>query len=89
MIEGAVKWSSDGGSKISDKIRSTSADYLLENDDLALWMEERCVREGEAKAGDLYVSFADWKRDRGEHACSQTAWGQRMVMLPGITKRVS
>lgn len=90
MVEGAAKWARDG-LVIPDSIRSASAEYLAENDDLAIWIEERCLRgnDHEDTASDLYASFSDWKRDRGEHASSQTAWGQRMAVLPGISKRRS
>jgi putative DNA primase/helicase len=88
MIHGAVDWAAHG-LVIPASVAAASADYLRDNDDLAQWLEECCVREGEAKAGDLYTSFSTWKKARGEHPPSQTAWGSRITALPGITKRVS
>jgi len=90
MVTGAVVWSRDG-LIVPESIRQASVEYLAENDDLAIWMDERCIREQsrEEAAGDLYLSFSDWKRERGEHAPSQTSWGQRMTVLPGIGKRRS
>lgn len=88
MIAGAIKWARDGLA-IPKGIRAASAEYLDDNDDLALWIEECCQRGGEDRASDLYASFSDWKRERGEHAPSQTAWGQRLAVRPGISRRKS
>lgn len=88
MIRGAVDWSANGLS-IPASVAAASADYMRDNDDMAQWLEECCEREGSARASDLYASFSAWKKARGEHAPSQTAWGSRLTSLPGITKRMS
>jgi putative DNA primase/helicase len=88
MVRGAVKWYADGLG-IPDAVRSASAEYISEHDDLALWMDECCVRIGEAKASELYQSFNDWKRQRGEHATSATTWFQRLQAVAGIRSRRS
>jgi putative DNA primase/helicase len=90
LIDGAVKWHTDGLA-IPHKVRDASAEYMAEHDDLALWIDECCRLEiGLMESGaDLYGSFNIWKRDRGEHAPSQTAWGQRMAQRPGIHKHRS
>lgn len=88
IVGGAAAWARDGLA-VPESVRAASADYLADNDDLALWMDECCHRSGEAKASDLYASFAAWKKQRGEHATSLTAWGSRLTSIPGITKRKS
>lgn len=88
IVRGAVRWHRDG-LQIPQRVREASADYLGDHDDLALWLDECCVRAGEAKASDLYASFSAWKRDRGEHPQALTTWGQRMQALSGITRRKS
>jgi len=88
MIQGAIVWASEGLG-IPEAVRAASADYMADHDDLALWMDECCVRQGEARAGDLYASFANWKKSRGEHAPSLTVWGSRLVAVAGITKQRS
>ncbi|MGE0804996.1 MAG: phage/plasmid primase, P4 family [Burkholderiaceae bacterium] len=88
IVQGAVAWASEGLA-VPAAVRDASADYMADHDDLALWVEECCEREGSARASDLYESFAAWKKARGEHAPSQTVWGSRLTTLPGITKRKS
>lgn len=88
MVRGAARWARDG-LKLPQRVRDASADYMAAHDDLALWMEECCVRTGEAKASELYASFSRWKVAAGEHAPSQKTWAERLASLPGIGKRVS
>lgn len=88
IVSGAMDWARDGLA-IPASVRDASAEYMSDHDDLQLWMDECCEREGEGKAGDLYASFGRWKKSRGEHAPSQTVWGSRITTLPGISKRRS
>lgn len=88
IVGGASAWASEGLA-VPESVRAASADYMADHDDLALWMGECCERTGEGKAADLYASFALWKKARGEHAVSATAWGSRLGSLPGIEKRKS
>jgi putative DNA primase/helicase len=90
LIEGAVAWHTSG-LMIPEKVRAASADYMATNDDVGLWLDECCnlghdYAEG---AGDLYASFRYWKQERGEHAPSQTTWGERMGLVPGVIKAKS
>lgn len=88
MIRGAVRWHQDG-LQIPQRVRDASADYMSDHDDLTLWVDECCVRSGEAKASELYASFSRWKHDRGEHPQALTTWGQRMQAIPGVVRRKS
>lgn len=86
IVQGAIEWHRDG-LRIPEMVRAASAEYMGDHDDLALWLEECCKREGEAKASDLYGSFSRWKKARGEHAPSMTVWGSRLTSLSGVGKR--
>ena len=85
IIDGAVAWRA-GGLRIPPRVREASAEYMAEHDDLALWLDECCVRSGAASAGDLYGSFGEWKRKRGEEVPTMTAWGTRLAAVSGIDK---
>ncbi len=88
MIRGAVKWYANGLLP-PERVRSASAEYLAEHDDLALWADECCSRGGEGKASDLYANFSLWKQARGEHAPSLTAWGSRLASMANVNRRKS
>ncbi|MDE2453263.1 MAG: hypothetical protein KGL43_06690, partial [Burkholderiales bacterium] len=88
IIGGTRAWL-DSGLAVPESVRAASAEYLAEHDDLQLWLDECCEREGEAKASDLYASFSMWKKARGEHAPSMTAWGSRLTTVPGVGRRHS
>ncbi|MES2099052.1 MAG: phage/plasmid primase, P4 family [Pseudomonadota bacterium] len=88
IVGGAMAWASEGLA-VPESVRAASADYMADHDDLALWMDECCERQGEGKASDLYSSFSMWKKARGEHATSMTAWGSRLTSIPGVQKRNS
>lgn len=90
IVGGAVAWHAEGLA-VPEAVRAASSDYMADNDDLALWMEECCeiAVDAQCKAGDAYASFSAWKKARGEHAPSLTSWGARVTSLPGVTKRRS
>jgi putative DNA primase/helicase len=87
IIDGARKWYADGLA-IPGNVEDASRDYMAEHDDIAMWMEECCkVENGTfAKSSDLYASFRRWKRARGEHEPSQTVWGEKISVVPGLQK---
>ncbi|MBS0426372.1 MAG: hypothetical protein JSR41_03680 [Proteobacteria bacterium] len=88
MVRGAEKWSKEGLA-VPASVQAASASYMAAMDDLRLWMSEACEMKGESRAKDLYASFSSWKKARGEHPPSQTVWGERMKVQPGIGSRVS
>lgn len=87
LIGGAVAWH-ETGLAIPESIRDASAEYMAAHDDVGLWTAECCNAGVDyiESAGDLYAAFRLWKQDRGEHAPSQTTWGERMALLPGVVK---
>ncbi|AGU50363.1 putative plasmid/phage primase, P4 family [Variovorax paradoxus B4] len=88
IVQGALKWQTDGLA-VPASVRDASADYMADHDDLQQWVDECCEMQGEAQAGHLYTSFSNWKKARGEHAPSMTAWGSRITNLRGVSKRRS
>ena len=90
MVEGAIKWA-DSGLAIPASVTAASAEYMTDNDDVALWLDECCIRsvDAEARGGDLYESFAFWIKARGQHAPSMRVWADRMNVMSGVTKRRS
>ena len=90
MIRGAVMWRA-GGLQVPDSISSASAEYMADNDDIAIWQAECCVfaPENQTKASTLYESFSTWLKSRGQHAPSLRVWGERMATDKRITKKIS
>lgn len=88
LIRGAAEWHA-GGLGLPDRVRGASADYMTAHDDLQMWIDDCCDRAGESAASDLYANFRAWKERRGEHAPTQTTWGERLQRVPGIEKRRS
>lgn len=86
-VQGAVKWHADGLA-IPSNVEAASRDYMAEHDDIGMWIEECCEMASylKAKSSDLYASFRRWKQSRGEHEPSQTVWGEKMTVVPGLTK---
>ena len=78
-IEGAAKWC-ESGLLIPESVQTSSKDYMAEQDDLALWIEECCtVGDGlKAKSSELFQSFDQWKRRNGENAGSNKNFSQRL-----------
>lgn len=78
-IEGAAKWY-DSGLLIPESVQTSSKDYMAEQDDLALWVDECCtVGDGlKTKSSELFQSFDVWKRRNGENAGSNKNFSQRL-----------
>ena len=72
-------------------ISSASAEYMSDNDDIAVWQNECCVfaPEHQTKASALYESFSTWLKSRGQHAPSMRVWGERMGADKRIGKKIS
>jgi putative DNA primase/helicase len=87
VVQGARKWYADGLA-IPSSVEAASRDYMAEHDDIAMWIEECCKLDPgtHARSSDLYASFRRWKQARGEHEPSQTVWGEKMTLVPGLRK---
>ena len=82
MIEGAVKWR-QSGLAIPASVLTASLEYLADNDDVSLWLAECCqmLPDSRARAIDLYESFAQWIKSRGQHVPSMRLFGDRFEGL--------
>jgi putative DNA primase/helicase len=89
-IQGAVKWHAEGLA-IPRSVEAASHEYMQENDDLSMWMDECCVRVPAArcKATLLYGNYLAWLKVRGQHAPSMKSWADAMSVVPGLSKRKS
>lgn len=82
FVEGARKWA-DSGLAIPESVAAASKDYMSENNDLGLWLDD-CVTQvngATALSGDLYASFSQWKDKQGEHAPSAKSFSQRLERM--------
>lgn len=78
-IRGAVQWYADGLS-IPPSIANATEQYLRENDDVEMWLADRCTHDPKARtrSAELYESFRQWKEAAGEHAPSNKAFSQAL-----------
>lgn len=89
-VEGARKWLADGAGRqalrVPPHIQRASDDYIAEENDVAMWVDECCERHVlyVTKSLDAYNSFRAWKAMRGEPAAAYKTWLNRAVTVPGI-----
>ena len=74
-VEGCLEWQRIG-LKPPASVLAATAEYLEQQDNLAAWIEERCVvaKEISSRRGDLYKSYREWAEDAGEFALPQKRW---------------
>jgi putative DNA primase/helicase len=82
FIEGARKWASDG-LRIPSIIKESTAEYMAQQNDIQLWIEECCTVGGGLSVGSTvaYQSYAAFKSRNGEHAESGKAFSARLEKL--------
>jgi putative DNA primase/helicase len=78
-IEGCLAWQHDG-LKPPDTVRKATAEYLLDEDDLGLWIEDRCERDPNAweASGKLYQSWCRWAKATNIREGSQRSFAQKL-----------
>lgn len=83
MIEGCVEWQRLGGLQQPKVVTDATEEYLKAEDDIALWLEERCelVAEHVTSSTELFQSWEDWARQTGRRggAGSQKAFSQKLL----------
>ncbi len=86
-VAGAVKWHAEGLA-IPASVAAASAEYMRDNDDLSIWIEERCmcIDGVRSQASKLYEDYAKWLRTRGQQVPSMKLWADRMNVLEGVSK---
>ncbi len=95
LMEGHRLWI-EGGRKLPrcKAVEDESADYFQSQSSVDAWMSERLEmlpddpRPGRdlPTAGSLYSDFKQWKFDRGEHAESQTRFGEALRGVHTLVK---
>ena len=85
LIEGHRMWMA-AGKRLPEcaAVDAESTDYFASQSTPEMWLEE-CTEVVDPlsqaisqcpKSGDLYKSYAEWKKNRGEPALSQTRWAE-------------
>lgn len=72
MIDGCLEWQSDGLAPCK-AIRDATDEYMAGEDAVALWLDERCIRDpnGFTPAADLFASWKAWAEGAGEYVGPQ------------------
>ncbi len=89
FIEGARKWS-ETGLQIPAVVIESSSEYMNEQNDIALWMDDSCDvgLMFEASGKHLYAAYSAWKVEQGEKPQSKKSWGERLLNANPAFKRV-
>jgi len=79
-VRGCLDWQREG-LRAPEAVKAATANYQQEQDVLAAWLADCCIvkRTADAKAADLYGSYADWCAQSGEHPEPQRRWGMRLT----------
>lgn len=79
-VRGCLDWQREG-LRSPEAVKAATANYQQEQDVLAAWLADCCIvkRTADAKAADLYASYADWCEQSGEHPEPQRRWGMRLT----------
>ncbi len=67
FMEGARKWAAAPKLVLPKELEDARTEYMAENNDLQLWIDECCELVPGAKAGvsDLHAQYAQWSRSHG------------------------
>jgi putative DNA primase/helicase len=89
-IEGASKWARSG-LKIPEAVTSSSSEYMAEQNDIAIWLDDVCEigADFQDSVKNLYASYAVWKEEQGEKPQSAKAWGERLLKANPMFKRLT
>ncbi|TXI76865.1 MAG: hypothetical protein E6Q44_14815, partial [Flavobacteriales bacterium] len=79
-VRGCLDWQREG-LRAPEAVKAATTSYQQEQDVLAAWLADCCIvkRTADAKAADLYASYADWCQQSGEHPEPQRRWGMRLT----------
>jgi putative DNA primase/helicase len=87
MIDGAHEWYHEGGLRIPASVISDTNEYLRDQDDLAAWMVECCVRLTDGSGGrrqDLFESFSIWLLRRNQKPITYREFGNHLKDIHGF-----
>lgn len=82
FIDGARKWS-ESGLLIPSAVKDSTAEYMAQQNDIQLWIDECCnVGDGlQVGSTAAYQSYSAFKSRNGEHAESGKAFSARLEKL--------
>ena len=78
MIEGHAAWR-DYRLAPPEEIRNATEKYLLSNDTLLKWLDDRCLREGSTEGKTLYADYVQWCDEQGETPWKRRGWSDAMI----------
>ncbi len=80
MVEGCLAWQQDGLAA-PEAVRAATDEYLSDEDALGRWLFEECQEHAETAQAtlDLFVSWSNWCRERGEDAGSSRRFAQLLI----------
>ena len=87
MIEGCLKWQA-GGLQPPQAVRDATDAYLVAEDSVAAWIDEKCDRDRNAweSSSELFASWTAWATAAGEPVGSQKRFSQTLETR-GFTRR--
>lgn len=79
-VRGCLDWQRER-LRAPEAVKAATANYQQEQDVLAAWLADCCIvkRTADAKAAELYASYANWCEQSGEHPEPQRRWGMRLT----------
>lgn len=81
-ISGCLDWRRAGGLPCPKAITDAVSEYRIEMDTLGEFIRERCLVSNASgvtvPVAELYRSFADWAKGRGEYVDSQRVFGSKI-----------
>lgn len=82
FIDGARKWS-ESGLMIPSAVKDSTAEYMAQQNDIQLWIDECCNVGDGLRVGsrEAYTSYKFWKESNGEHPESNKAFSPRLEKL--------
>ena len=78
MIEGHAAWR-DYRLAPPEDVRNATEKYLISNDTLGAWLEDRCEREGSTDGRTLYNDYTHWCDEQGETPWKRRGWSDAMI----------
>lgn len=80
IIEGARLWNQFGTAP-PESVRELTAEYLVEQDLIGQWVDERCVRDSTSseRSSDLHRDYAAWCEGQGTRPKSNMALSAHLV----------
>jgi P4 family phage/plasmid primase-like protien len=88
LLEGCRAWQRDGLG-MPGAIAEATQDYFAEEDVVGHFLEDRCVRDPEARArvSDVFAAFCEWARANGQPPLSRRAFGDALAEKAIVSRK--